>query len=337
MNHKRSVGLTSTEVAALWSTYMSESMTVCLTKVLLTNTDDQEVKALLSESLTESEGFVKEITRLFTQEEFPIPRGYTDEDINLSAPPLFFNLFPLSYAYGLSRLGMVSYGLLTSSVAREDLRAFFSKCLTSSLKLYNQCVELMLSKGIYDRPAYIPYPEHIEFLKKKETFISKWFEPQRSLNVLELSDMFFNIERNYFGVILLTGFIQVVKDNEIKQYLLKGKKLAEKQIEFMNKTLSEEDLLGNIMVNTAVTASTVSPFSDRLILGLISLTNTQGILYTGHAISMASRVDLAAEYMQILLEILQNGKQGMEMLIERQWMEEPPHAPDRKALANAIK
>jgi len=26
------------------------------------------------------------------------------------------------------------------------------------------------------------------------------------------------------------------------------------------------------------------------------------------------------------------GKEGLDLLIEREWMEEPPHAPDRKSL-----
>ncbi|NOU86193.1 DUF3231 family protein [Paenibacillus sp. LMG 31460] len=64
--------------------------------------------------------------------------------------------------------------------------------------------------------------------------------------------MFFNIERNYFGLILLTAFMQVVKDEHIKRLLARGKQLSMDQIKFINDKLVQDDLLGTIMVNTEV-------------------------------------------------------------------------------------
>lgn len=87
------------------------------------------------------------------------------------------------------------------------------------------------------------------------------------------------------------------------------------------------------MVNTEVTTSTTSPFSDRLILGLISLSNSAAISFIGSSLSSASRIDLTTEYSKLLVEIMKYGKDGMDLLIEREWMEEPPHAPDRKKIA----
>jgi hypothetical protein len=191
----------------------------------------------------------------------------------------------------------------------------------------------MLSKGIYDRPTMIPYPDKVEFVKKKEIFLSKWFEKKRPLNVLELAEIFFNIERNYFALVLLTGFIQVVKDEQIKEFLTKGKDLAQKQIQFLNHTLIKEDLLGTVMINSEVSTSTVSPFSEKLIMNLVTILNTQGITYIGHALATSARIDLANEYSKLIPEILQYGKEGNDILIERGWMEEPPHAPNRKELA----
>lgn len=179
----------------------------------------------------------------------------------------------------------------------------------------------------------IPYPDHVEFVQKKEVFLSKWFEQKRPLNVLELSEIFFNIERNYFGLVLLNGFIQVTKDKEIQKFLLKGKELALKQIRFLNETMIKDDLMGSIMVNSEVSTSTVSPFSDKLIMNLITILNTQGIHFIGHALSVSLRVDLVTEYVKLIPEILQYGKSGTDILIDRGWLEEPPHAPNRKELA----
>ncbi|MEH7332417.1 DUF3231 family protein [Neobacillus drentensis] len=333
MKTKHNVGLSSTEIAGLWATYIMDSLSICLSKHFLQQSNDEDVKPIIKLTLDLSQKHIEEIKNIFEKEKFPIPKGFTDEDIDLSAPPLFFGLFPVSYAYGVSRMCLMSYSMLVSNVAREDIRSFFSKCLTSSLDLYNTSVNLMLSKGIYDRPTMIPYPDKVEFVKNKETFLSKWFEKKRPLNVLELSEIFFNIERNYFAVVLLTGFIQVVKDEQIKKFLTKGKDLAQKQIHFLNDTLIKDDLLGTIMVNSEVSTSTVSPFSEKLIMNLVTILNTQGITYIGHAIATSARIDLAIEYTKLIPEILQYGKEGTDILIERGWMEEPPHAPNRKELA----
>lgn len=333
MNTKHIVGLSSTEIAGLWTTYIMDSLSICLSKHFLQQSNNEDVKPIIKLTLDISQKHIEEIKNIFEKENFPIPKGFSDEDIDLSAPPLFFDLFPISCAYGMSRMGLMAYSMLISNVAREDIRSFFSKCLTSSLDLYNTSVNLMLSKGIYDRPTMIPYPDKVEFVKKKETFLSKWFEEKRPLNVLELSEIFFNIERNYFALILLTGFIQVVKDEQIKKFLIKGKDLAQKQIHFLNDTLIKDDLLGTIMVNSEVSTSTVSPFSEKLIMNLVTILNTQGITFIGHAIATSARIDLTIEYSKLIPEILQYGKEGTDILIERGWMEEPPHAPNRKELA----
>lgn len=330
---KHAVGLSSTEIASLWTTYINDSMSICITKHFLQQSTSKDVRAIVKKAMELSQKHVEDIGNIFKKEDFPIPKGFSDEDVDLSAPPLFFDLFPLSFIYGMSRIGMVGYAALTSNVAREDIRNFFSKCLQSTLELYNECISLFLSKGIYDRPPMIPYPDHVEFIHKKEVFLSKWLEQKRPLNVIELSEMFFNVERNYFGLVLLNGFIQVTNDETIQKFLIKGKDLALKQISFLNEKMIKEDLMGSIMVNSEVSTSTVSPFSDRLIINLITLLNTQGVHFVGHALSVTSRVDLVNEYLKLIPEILLYGKNGTDIMIDRGWLEEPPHTPDRKGLA----
>jgi hypothetical protein len=109
--------------------------------------------------------------------------------------------------------------------------------------------------------------------------------------------------------------------------------LTLKQIHFLNDTLIKDDLLGTVMTNSDVSTSTVSPFSERLILNLVTMINTQGITYIGRALGMSSRTDLATEYLTLIPEILKYGKEGADILISRGWLEEPPHTPNRKELA----
>ncbi|MDR6884094.1 DUF3231 family protein [Bacillus sp. 3255] len=290
------VGLSSTELSALWSSYVSDSITVCLSGYLLQITEDDEIKPLIERSLKLAQTHMKTIQHLFNKEKFPLPIGFTEADVNVAAPPLYFDTFPLSYVYAMSRIGLTKYAALLSNTAREDVRNYYTQCLQSTSELYNDSVSLMLAKGIYDRPPMIPYPEHPNFIKKKENILSKWFGPQRTLNVMEISEMFFNIERNYFGLILLTSFIQVVKDEAIKNLLIKGKELSMDQIKFINDKLFQDDLLGTIMVNTEVTTSTVSPFSDKLILNLINILNSTALIYLGSAISVTTRLEQSMQH-----------------------------------------
>ncbi|MBP1966847.1 DUF3231 family protein [Paenibacillus aceris] len=327
------IGLSSTEISALWSSYISDSLAICISKYLLKITEDDEVKPLVELSLTLAQSHIETIQHLFDKEKFPIPIGFTDTDVNITAPPLFFDTFPLSYVYSVGRIGLTKYALFLSNTAREDVRNYFTQCLQSTTDLYNRSITLMLSKGVYDRPPMIPYPEHATFIKKKENFLSKWFWPQRTLNVMEISEMFFNIERNYFGLILLTAFMQVVKDEHIKRLLARGKQLSMDQIKFINDKLVQDDLLGTIMVNTEVTTSTVSPFSDKLILNLLNILNSSALTYLGNALSVTTRLDLAGEYSKLMVEVMSFGKDVTDLLIEREWLEEPPFTPDRKKLA----
>lgn len=327
------VGLSSTELSALWSSYISDSIAVCMSKYLLNITEDDEIKPLIKRSLDLSQTHINTMQHLFEKEKFPLPIGFSDTDVNVTAAPLFFDAFPLSYVYAMSRIGLTKNAMYLSNVAREDVRDYFTQCLQSTTDLYNASVTLMLAKGIYDRPPMIPYPEHASFIKKKENFLSKWFGPQRTLNVMEISEMFFNIERNYFGLILLTAFIQVVKDEDIKRLLIRGKELSLDQITFINEKLLNDDLLGTVMVNSEITRSTAPPFSDKLILTLLNLLNSSALTYLGSALSMTTRLDLTAEYSKLMIKVMEYGKDVTDLLIKREWLEEPPLAPNRKELA----
>lgn len=134
------------------------------------------------------------------------------------------------------------------------------------------------------------------------------------------------------ALLLLMGFIQVVKDKEIKEYLLNGKNMLQKQVERFNKILKDEDHLGSIPVSMEVTDSTISPFSDRLILFLVTLTTSTGIYLSAYSMSVSERKDLAAQHSLSITEIMNYSIEGLKILIDKGWLEQPPQGMDRKAL-----
>ncbi|WP_284036281.1 DUF3231 family protein [Neobacillus sp. 114] len=327
---ERSIRLSSSEIAALWATYIQENMTVCLLTYFLHHNQDVEIKPILERALQNSETHLQQITDIFVKEGIPIPDGFSEKDVNLAAPPLFYDMFGLSFVYSLSRLLMINGSFLTANVARKDVLDFFITMNYESTELYRQATELMLSKGIYDRPPYVPYPDKVEY-EDKLSYISG-FGKKRPLNVAEIMEIFFNIERNYFSLLLCMGLLQVVKDKEIHSFIKEGKKISEQQIRTFNDILMKEEMYGIITTNVEVTDSTVSPFSDRLVVTLFHSLNGIDIALLGHAVSLSLRSDLVAYYQKYIAEILIYSAKGVDLLMDRGWFQKPPHAPSRRDL-----
>ena len=223
------------------------------------------------------------------------------------------------------------YATVLTKIARSDIVALFSDCLNDSTNNYKHALHVMLEKGIYDRPPKIPYPKTVQFVQDQQTIYNTFMGKKSPLNALELGEIFYVIERNYIGIVLLIGLIQVMQDKEIKDYLEQGKKLAEKQVDLFNKVLKKEDHLGNIPISMEVTDSNVSPFSDKLILFLITATSATGLYLLAYSMSTSFRKDIAMYYSTIMLDVAKFGEDGLEILIKRGWMEQPPQSMNRNA------
>ncbi|WP_244943950.1 DUF3231 family protein [Siminovitchia fortis] len=89
---------------------------------------------------------------------------------------------------------------------------------------------------------------------------------RRSLNTIEVAYLYQGIESNILGMKLMTGFAQVAKEEEIAKYFFRGKELAKTIISKFTEVLLDSDI--NVPSTSAggVTDSTMSPFSDKLML-----------------------------------------------------------------------
>ena len=323
------IDLTTPEMTALWTTYIQNTATVCFFKHFLTFIQDAEIKPIVEDALQLSNNYINEIKDIFNKDQFPIPKGFSENDIDLSAPPLFTDLFALSFVYRVGQMNVDYYAKSLTKVARSDTVQFVDNALYTSTQLYKKSLQLMLSKGIYDRPPKIPYPHKVEYIEKDPPLLQSLLGEKRPINAIELGEIFYTIERNCIGLLLLFGLIQVTKDKEIKDYLIKGRQLAEKQIETFNKVLKEEGHIGNIPVSMEVSDSTLSPFSNRLILFIISTTAAAGIQLLSYSMSVSMRKDLATHYVQLTFEVMRYGAKGIDLLIKRGWMEQPPQSVNR--------
>src|SRR5690606_41586769 len=131
--NKHNIRLTSAEISGLWKTFIQGSMTVCLIKYFLHHLKDEQIKPILEESFQIYSGQIKEIKRIFTEEKIPIPDEFTDEDLNISAPPLFYDPFLLTFIYAMSRLNMFNFCFIKSYEVRRDYCSFYYIYFTDAI------------------------------------------------------------------------------------------------------------------------------------------------------------------------------------------------------------
>jgi hypothetical protein len=327
---KGHIKLTTSEISVLWVTYMQNTAQRCFYKHFIQHIQDAEIKSIIKEVLTLIEGNTKQIKKIFLEENFPIPQGFSDEDVDLSAPALYTDLFALSFVYRGGQVVLPFYANCLTKVTRLDIYTLFSGRLFSETKLHKKALHLMLSKGLNDRPPKMEYPESVEFIGHEPSLISTWLGDKRPSDTLEIAEIFTGLERNAIGLNFIMGLIQVTKDKKLKDYLLKGKMLAEKQIDTFDKLLKENDHFTGFPTTMEVTNSTVSPFSEKLIMNFIVSTNEMAVSTLGYSLAFSMRKDIAADFSLFIADIMKYGSEGLKLLIERGWMEKPPQPIDRQ-------
>jgi hypothetical protein len=325
--------LTSAEQGKLWATYMGNSMAVCVLSYMLNHVEDQDIKSVLEHGLSLAEQFVKTVTEIFTKENYPIPMGFTGNDVNVGAKRLFADEFYLYYLNYTGKAGMSIYGIAVSIVSRSDIRAFFIQCAESTMKLINRVKEVLKSKGLLIKPPLIPYPRAVDFVKK-QSYLNGFFGNVRPLQALEIAHLYDNIENDAVSKAVLIGFSQTTQTEQVRAYFLRGKEIAAKHYEIFNKTLEEENLSSLPILDPFVTTSTFPPFSDKLMMAHKLDMFAMRIRTYGNALAFCARHDVAQKYGRLLLEVGNFLEDGANIQIEHGWLEQPPQAIDREALAS---
>lgn len=326
--------LTSSEIANLWTQYMNDSMAVCWITHALKHAQDQDVRGILTFALDLSTAHIRSITDFFQQDGFPLPQGFTEADIlNPDAPPLFTDVFMLNYFYVMTLIGLTGYAGALSTSVRADQREFYVQCQNETMQLYNRIMDAMLQKGIFFRTPNIHPPEQVDFAKK-QSYLTGWFGKRRPLNAIEMSGIYYNMAKLVVKIVLELGFSQVVQSDDVRKYLRRGAKLCEKQFNELSTLLSDDNLPSPHKWQAEITNATQPAFSDKLMhYHIVSLISASAGFY-GAGLSVAQRRDLAVKYATLIAEMGVFAEDGVNLLIEQGWMEQPPGAVDREALAN---
>ncbi|MGP4108057.1 DUF3231 family protein [Virgibacillus sp. L01] len=333
-SHEKNIPLTSAEISSLWTSYQNETMTICGLKYFLQHIEDDQIKSILEDTLDISVKHKEKLTDFFITENYPIPHGYTEEDVDLNAPRLFSDKLYLDYMLNLTILMLTAYGTALGLAERSDVINYYSDCLKETQQLHSRIKEMEKAKGIYLRSPIIPKPAQIDFVKK-QNFLAGWFGDRRPLLGIEIANLVFHAKRNALGQAVIAGFSQVAKSKEVRRFFERGRDVSGKHLEIFTTVLRDEYLSdGTLLLLSEVTESKIPPFSDKLMMSLVTLLTASGIGQYGMSMSISPRHDLGAHYTRLTAEIAHFSDDGANIMINNGWMEQPPKAADRKELAD---
>ncbi|MBM6619208.1 DUF3231 family protein [Bacillus suaedaesalsae] len=324
--------ITSAEMGKLWAVFMGNSMSICVLSYFLQHVDDTDTKAILEDSLELAKGFTKGVAAIFEKEQIPIPIGFTEKDVNLGAPRLVADEFYLHYLKYAAKAGLSLYSTAIPLMIRKDVRDFILKCNKYTTDLLNTLNELMSKKGILNKPPLIPIPDKVDFIKK-QNYLNGFFRNVRSLHALEVSHLHDNLENNATSKGLLIAFSQVAKKESVREIMLRGKEIARNHFESCAEKLHNEDLPSPPLLDDLIEATTVSPFSDKLILfHKVDMFNMKIRTYAS-ALSLNGRRDIGMMYGRFITDVGRFVEDAANLMISEGWFEQPPKAADRKDLA----
>lgn len=328
--------LTSAEISMLWSTYIGDTMSICVLKHFLQTCEDKDVTPIIELALSFSYEHVEQVSDLFAKEGIPLPKGFGDQDVNLQAKKLFSDVTYMRYLHHMARTGLNSYGLAKSVSARKDVRNLFTQFLHQTDMLYDRNAELMQEKGIFIRAPYIAYPDKVEFVTERK-FLGGLVGPRRSLLGIEIAHIGVNIEVANVANTMLLGFSQVTQSQKISKYFKDGYELGKKIVEDFMLKLKEDDNSYPSTWDSTITNSTDAPFSDKLMLFHANSQSALGIGDFGLAIAASFRKDLTMVYEKYVLRVGAYALEGAELLIDYGWFEKPPQSINRELLRKQSK
>lgn len=330
-----SPALNSSEISNLWNTYMIVDMISVFVKHLFQHVEDSDIKPLVGEALQLYEQRTKDIRNIMEHDNLLQPIAFTGEDIVLGAPRLYSDIFCIYYLFCLERFIMPRNSLTLGLLTRNDARDVFKKSIMSSMEFFDMVTDTLLTKGLYIRFPNVTISKANDFVKQ-QNFLTGFLGDKRPSLAQEIATSFHIVFLNSVGKNLMTGFRQVARSKQVRNYIDRGIKLSDKIIDTFSSHLKEEDIPVPMFWDSMVTDSVEPPISDKLMMFHIGLISNCGAMEYAFLMTLNFRHDLKAKFLQIMTEAGNFAEDGINIMIENGWFEEPPRLVDRNKLINKM-
>ncbi|BBB91482.1 MAG TPA: DUF3231 family protein [Methylomusa anaerophila] len=331
MHQELKTHLSAAEVGALWTQYTDATMTACMLKYFLAKNEDKDIGQVVEYLQQVTQTKIQRIRKILQSDNYPVPIGFGDNDVNSEAPRLYSDSFALAFIRNITRLSLTTYGLALSTCARQDVRQHYHQCLADVAQVDEKAVNAEQAKGLYMRAPCISAPEKPEFIQDSD-YLGTLFGSKRPLSAIEIANIFVGIEKGIFSKALLMGFAQVAAAKELREFFLRGKQIAHKHADILGDLLTRNDMPAPASPDSYVTNSIVAPFSDRLMLQYTILSTQASFAYYGTALALVTRSDIFGSYVRLMTEGSQYLEDANMLMIRHKWLEQPPLAEDRRAL-----
>ncbi|WP_232490172.1 DUF3231 family protein [Neobacillus cucumis] len=178
----------------------------------------------------------------------------------------------------------------------------------------------------------IPAPFGVEFIDSTG-IISNLFGDKRPLSTSEISNLFFNSKKTGFVRSLSLAFSQVAKLEDVRDFMVKNVTLAGKDAESFDTILQEDHLPIPKRWDAEITDSTISPFSDKLMMSHASFLVNAALSYYGAGLGSSLRSDMILNYYKVFTHAMEAGVICYNIMVKHGWLEKQPEAVDRKSLS----
>ncbi|MFC4322273.1 DUF3231 family protein [Litchfieldia salsa] len=327
-NHK-SIPITSSELGYLWTGFSINDMSKWFLTAFLGLTKDEEIKDLYVFALQITNDLLSERNTILNNEGYPVPIGFSEEDIELNATPLFSNRFLLKYLHTGARLGLEFHSKSLALSTRADVRQYNINCLKSSIRLNDKIVDLLLKKGIYWRTPTLPAPHAPEYIQKS-SYLNSWFGDTRPLNSMELANLYQILDLLIIMEALCIGFEQTAKLEETLELVREGMTSIKNQYNTLTDLLKRNNLPIPSSYSAEVIDSKERVFSDRIMVTHLAGLYGSLISQYGFSLGAVMRHDLVKMYTQQIVRAGVLSESITRFLIEKEWIEKIPGALSRE-------
>lgn len=325
--------LTASELAQLWNAYMNNKMYKCVLLYFHEKADKAELQDFIQTALDMCDEVIADVTKVYQEFSHPIPKAFSEEeDVNVTAPKLFSDVFILAYMHDMTRYGMIGYSTAVAISINEEVDRLFASALEKGIELYRKVIQLLQKNGVFHPAPSIPIPEKIE-IAEKSSYLSGFFGEQRALSVIEIMNVYNDMQRNGLGKALFLGLCQTVTSDDIKKFLKKGLDLFDENVQQFANTLIKDSISVSPTWDSEVLNSTIPPFSEKLMLYQVVMFIATLSGYYGTALGTTTRRDLSLIYAKIMTETLELGNQSASLLIKYGWLEQAPQSVDHRNIS----
>lgn len=325
--------ITSGEIGVLWISYMVKSLLKTMVGYFASKTMEQRARDILTKFVGNVDAHIAALRQVFDRERAVAPQGFGSKDVFADAPSLFDDVFHIMFLRTMSK-GLMGINSVHLAMAfRKDVRDALAGIWLFTRDMYEECTDYLTQQGVLARPPYVTMPKEVEYIEEKK-YMSGFqaFRGKRALNTVEISYIYQVIEQNIFGLQLMTGFAQVAKEQEVRDYFFRGKELAKKIVSDMSALMLDSDIHAPATWTGKATDSTIPPFSDKMMLYLVNIISSTAVVGTSMGMSFSMRSDLPAKMAMITLDSNRFAKAGGKLMITHKWLEEPPQMEDRNQL-----